>query len=305
MKRYSKKGWENRKKDREGYAEFYEQQCEMAKHRPCMECGAKLRGHVSEIAHLLPKSRYKSIATDDNAVLYLCGLHSTNQCHSIYDSTFEKRKSMNCFNIAIDKYIKLYRKIKEKGREAYLFEDYLRGLDIWLPIKSYEGLYDVSTNGDIRSHHGKKTRVIKSHPDKDGYLHIELNKQGERKDLRVHRIVAETFVPNPNNKKYVNHLNFIKDDNFYLNLEWCTSRENSHHYHKTNEKKTSQYIGVRLHSGNRWQARITIDNKNYHLGLFDSEFLANLAYQKAKKDYYLKGKLPSNDENTRSSKTIK
>lgn len=103
MKKYSKKGLEKRKAEREGFPEFFQKHIEIARNSYCEECNQKLTGDVSEIAHVLPKSFFKSISTLDLNILYLCGRFSQNQCHLIYDnSATEKMKGM-----------KIYPKVKE------------------------------------------------------------------------------------------------------------------------------------------------------------------------------------------------
>lgn len=98
---YSKKGLEKRKAERAGFAEFFQKHIQIIKKTKacCEECGAKLRGHVSEVAHILPKSTYKSVATNDLNVIYLCGMFSSQQCHTNFD-TFpsEKVHEMLLFN---------------------------------------------------------------------------------------------------------------------------------------------------------------------------------------------------------------
>lgn len=94
MKRWSDK----RKEERKGFPEFFKKHVEIAKSKYCEECGEKLRGNVSEIAHVLPKSYFKSVATEDNNVLYLCGMYSINNCHSNYDNfPAEKVKEMKIY----------------------------------------------------------------------------------------------------------------------------------------------------------------------------------------------------------------
>lgn len=98
--RYSKKGLEKRKADRAGFAEFFQRHIQIIKNTNvcCAECGNKLKGNVSEVAHVLPKSYFKSISTNDNNVIYLCGMYSTGQCHTNFDTfTIEKFQKMFVF----------------------------------------------------------------------------------------------------------------------------------------------------------------------------------------------------------------
>ena len=93
--------------------------------------------------------------------------------------------------------------------------------EIWRNVVNYEGLYMVSNlgyvkslgNGNARNPNWQKERILKSGKDKDGYLLVALFKDGKRKTLRVHRLVAQAFIPNPDNLSQVNHINEIKNDN--------------------------------------------------------------------------------------------
>ena len=103
--------------------------------------------------------------------------------------------------------------------------------EIWRDICGYEGYYQISNLGRIRSlsrtiiingNYGKYIRNIKGKIlsviyDKDGYQTITLSKDGKEVKHKIHRLVAITFIPNPNNYKQVNHINGIKSDNCYLN----------------------------------------------------------------------------------------
>lgn len=103
-------------------------------------------------------------------------------------------------------------------------------MEIWKDIKGYENKYQVSNMGNVRSLNYKRTGKIKllnNRLDKDGYLIIDLN--NPRKTCKVHRLVAQHFIDNPENKAEVNHISGIKTDNNVSNLEWCTREENERH----------------------------------------------------------------------------
>lgn len=106
-------------------------------------------------------------------------------------------------------------------------------MEEWKMVKGYEGLYEVSSWGRVRSlprnGTGKYIKVLALSNDKDGYKIITLQKKGEGKTKKVHRLVADAFIPNPENKTQVNHKNGIKSDNNIKNLEWASCEENNRH----------------------------------------------------------------------------
>ena len=117
--------------------------------------------------------------------------------------------------------------------------------EVWKDIEGYEGLYQVSTCGNIKSlarivHSEKrgdykiKEKILKQSDTTTGYKKVELCKDNEkRKSFKVHRLVAQAFIPNPNNKPEVNHIDGNKINNNIDNLEWVTSSENSIHAYET------------------------------------------------------------------------
>jgi hypothetical protein len=111
--------------------------------------------------------------------------------------------------------------------------------EIWMPVVGYEGLYEISNYGNLRSldrytiNRGVKAFVLgwelKYQLSTNGYYMAFLAKESTRKNTTIHSIVAKAFIPNPDNKPYVNHKNGIKTDNMAENLEWVTPKENTHH----------------------------------------------------------------------------
>ena len=100
--------------------------------------------------------------------------------------------------------------------------------EIWKDIEGYEG-YKVSNLGRIKSlnyNHTGKEKILKLRLNSDGYYYVFLCKNGEMKNFKVHRLVALSFIPNPENKECIDHINGIKVDNRVENLRWCTQKEN-------------------------------------------------------------------------------
>jgi len=117
--------------------------------------------------------------------------------------------------------------------------------ETWKDVVGYENLYKISSLGKVKSIARNTTsgELIKISSYSSGYLYATLLKNGIAKHYKIHRLVAEAFISNSENKPYVNHINCVKSDNNVTNLEWCTPRENNTHYVKT-IKKSSKYVGV-------------------------------------------------------------
>ena len=110
-------------------------------------------------------------------------------------------------------------------------------MEEWKNIPGYDEMYQVSNYGRVRSWKNNKwgrsttPSILSLRTDKKGYLRVNLWENNNCKNFQVHRLVAESFVSNPNNKPQINHKNGIKDDNAPKNLEWCTCKENINHYY--------------------------------------------------------------------------
>ena len=108
--------------------------------------------------------------------------------------------------------------------------------EIWRDIKDYEGYYQVSNRGIVKSLERMKRnnggyqkipeKILKVYDNGKGYLRVQLCKDGKVKNCRINRLVAQAFLPNPNNLPEVNHIDQDKTNNCVENLEWCTTQYN-------------------------------------------------------------------------------
>lgn len=111
-------------------------------------------------------------------------------------------------------------------------------MEQWKDIKGYEGLYQVSNLGRVKSFYNGKEQIMKG-AKRRGYPSVKLTKDKKEKWWTIHRLVAEAFIPNPDNLPMINHKNEIKTDNRVENLEWCTAKYNTN-YGSRNEKVSNK-----------------------------------------------------------------
>ena len=152
--------------------------------------------------------------------------------------------------------------------------------EIWKDIPEYEGLYQVSNFGRVKSLSVirfirgkyiliKRDKILKQIYNPNGYLYVGLHNNNKSKQYLIHRLVAEAFIDNPLSKPFVNHIDFNRLNNKIDNLEWCTQKENVYHsinnmrcrHNAKNSNTGEQYIYYRK-SNNTY--RVIIDKKEYY-----------------------------------------
>jgi hypothetical protein len=131
--------------------------------------------------------------------------------------------------------------------------------------------YIIYSDGSIWSILYK--RFLKTHVNNVGYQMVSVSINLKITKKTIHRLVAETFIPNPNNLPQVNHINGIKTDNRVENLEWCTNRFNTNHRYK------SKYPGACFNKQmKKWQANTRVNGKKKFIGYFNTPEDASNAY---------------------------
>ena len=122
--------------------------------------------------------------------------------------------------------------------------------ELWKDIEGYEGRYQVSSLGRIKSlrdNHGNyREKILDIKPNKCGYKEVRLSKNSKKKPYLVHRLVAIHFISNPNNYPQINHKDENKSNNCVSNLEWCTQKYNNN-YGTHNKKISEKFKGVNNH----------------------------------------------------------
>lgn len=159
-------------------------------------------------------------------------------------------------------------------------------MEIWKDIKGYEGLYQASSLGNVKSMNYKRTgteRLLVKTKSRKEYEYVSIWKEGFMKTIAVHRLVAIAFLAH-NPCRYnivVDHKNNIKNDNRVVNLQLLTHRKNT----SKDRNGTSKYVGVSWNKRDKkWRAQIQINGKTKFLASCITEIEASFIYQKALKE---------------------
>lgn len=161
----------------------------------------------------------------------------------------------------------------------------------WLPIPGYEGRYEVSNCGRVKSltrtyenkngnRHTVLSKILRPQQNIQGYLKVRLYKECKWRAYMVHRLVLLAFVGE--SKLTVDHINSDAGDNRLENLRYCSQRQNNI-YSREKLKTSSKYVGVSRHSNPNlkkpWRSSIIINKKSVSLGFYADEYEAHLAYK--------------------------
>lgn len=170
-------------------------------------------------------------------------------------------------------------------------------LEIWKDIEGYEGIYQISSLGRVKSlernikGHGsswlKDESLLRLCLDKKGYCIVRLSRNNLKQTFKVHRLVALNFIPNPENKPQINHKDCIKLNNEYGNLEWCNNSENQLHAfsHGLNSHTINHTIANRVQGFNR--RRLSGEN----VSEMKSMRVSGFTYREISEKYSISGKM--------------
>lgn len=153
--------------------------------------------------------------------------------------------------------------------------------EIWKPIEGFEGVYEISSLLRIRSlpktevYCGRKRgNIITTKISIGGYVRVSLRlPRKKNKMYLLHRLFATAFIPNLENKPFINHKNSIRHDNRIENLEWCTHSENNKHAHDTGRQKV--YTGEHHHQSKLTKSQVDAVRSKYSYGKYTITMLSN------------------------------
>lgn len=159
-------------------------------------------------------------------------------------------------------------------------------MEIWRDIQGYEGLYQVSNYGRVKSLCAGRwhTEMIrKAVPDKDGYLTVVFKKDNKVSCYKIHRLVASAFISNPNNLPHINHKDENKTNNHVSNLEWCTAKYNNYYHDKC--KRCCKEVCMLDDLGNVLKVFPSINDAAKEVGVTPSHLSTVLSRRRSRNKY--------------------
>lgn len=162
-------------------------------------------------------------------------------------------------------------------------------IEEWKDIKGYENIYQISNFGNVRSFINNKGKlrkqplILKSYLDNDGYKIIRLSKNGKQKVFKIHRLVAKYFIENIENKPMIDHIDTNRQNNYYKNLRWVTSKENSNNINTINNLKN---VGIKYKK--LYGKAIKSKNGEEYISIIEASRQQNIS--RSKIQYHLKNK---------------
>ena len=143
-------------------------------------------------------------------------------------------------------------------------------------IENYENIYEISINGEVKRYYKNgNVRILKPMINK-GYLFITLFKKGQRKNSLIHRLIAIHFIPNPENKEYIDHIDGNPLNNSIENLRWVSRQENN--LNAKNYGKYKKGVGYDKRRKNFF-SQITVNKKRIHIGSYETEDEAHESFK--------------------------
>jgi len=158
-------------------------------------------------------------------------------------------------------------------------------MEIWKDVVGYEALYQVSNLGRVKSlsrykkngkySHWTKEKLLAQGINSGGYCQVSLYSNGSHKTKTIHKLVATAFIPNPENKPWINHKNSIRKDNEETNIEWCTPTENNKHCYDKGRQKIhygEQHPGSKLTEDQVKEIRNKYSYYKYTMPMLSKEY---------------------------------
>jgi len=175
--------------------------------------------------------------------------------------------------------------VKSSGFYGASFSKFIIMTEVWKDIEGYEGYYQVSNLGRVKSLKWNKERILKPFVDSSKYQRVKLSSNLKEKNFLVHRLVAIAFITD-GREQFVNHIDGDKLNNNLLNLEWVNKSENVHHY----KLKQQRALPVNIHynkAKNKFEYYYSCDNKKLINGYCNTKVEA----EEKLKDFFVKNKI--------------